>query len=255
MGVCKNIKICTQTREKDFLNMDINKFMTPRLMATAKFVKNGSKVSDIGTDHAYIPIWLVENGICDFVTAMDINEGPLLRAEDNIKKFGLENKIVTRLSDGVKALKPYDANTVIIAGMGGILINKILEDGKDLYPYIDHYILQPMTAVEETRKYLEHNGFIIEDECLAKEDDKIYNILSVIRGEMKIEENVYYYIGKKLIENHDELLMAHLDGKIYELKKAINSMEYAKNPDVINKREKFVCLMYEMEKIKENCKS
>lgn len=233
--------------------MDILKFMTPRLLAASKFVKPGSRVADVGTDHAYIPIWLVKNGICVRGVAMDINEGPIQRARENICKFGLESQIETRLSDGLESLKPYEADTVIIAGMGGILINRILYNAKRLYPTIRHYILQPMTAIEETRTYLEQNGFCIEDECLAKEDDKIYNILSVVRGDMEVSKEIYYYIGEKLIENRDQLLPLYLDGKIYELDKAINTMQHALTVDAAEKRAHFIKLRKEMQNIKENC--
>ena len=101
--------------------------MTPRLMSAAGFVSCGATVVDVGTDHAYIPIWLVKNGVCPGAVAMDINQGPILRAEENIRKFGLETKIRTKLSDGLAALEPNEADTVVIAGMGGILINQILE--------------------------------------------------------------------------------------------------------------------------------
>lgn len=233
--------------------MDISKYMTPRLLAASKFVKPGSRVADIGTDHAYIPIWLVKNGISTHAIAMDINEGPILRARENICKFGLESQIETRLSDGLDSLKSGEADTVVIAGMGGILINRILENAKRLYPTIRHYILQPMTAIEETRKYLEKNGFYIEDECLAKEDDKIYNILSVVRGDMEISKEIHYYIGEKLIENRDALLLQYLDGKIYELDKAIDTMQRAETTDAMEKRAHFINLRKAMQTIKENC--
>ena len=234
-------------------SMDIEKYMTPRLLAVANFAKKGSKVADVGTDHAYIPIWLVTRGVSDFAVAMDINKGPLLRAKENITKFNLEDKITTKLSDGLEGLEKDEADTVIIAGMGGVLINRILDDAKALYPSIKHFILQPMTAIEETRKFLSENGFLIENECLAKEDDKIYTVLSVIRGKMKIEDEVNLYIGKPLIENRDPLLKDLLSGRIYELNKAISLMEKTDNESVQNRRNYFTCLRDKMEKIKEAC--
>lgn len=227
--------------------------MTARLFAAAKFVKRGSTVADVGTDHAYIPIWLLKNGICPSAVAMDINRGPILRAEDNIKKFGLESKICTKLSDGLAALNAGEADTAIIAGMGGILINQILKNAKHLYSSVHHYILQPMTAVEETRKFLEENGFLIEDECLAQEGVKLYTVISAVRGSMKIEKEIDYYIGEKLICRRDALLPAYLDGRIYELEKAIFSMQSAQSEETAKKREHFIYLCAEMKKIKEAC--
>lgn len=234
--------------------MDINRFMTERLFAVASFAQKGSKVADVGTDHAYIPIYLLTNGISDSAIAMDINCGPLLRAKENIEKFGLEDKISTRLSNGLSELNEGECDTVIIAGMGGILINRILEDAKNLYPDIKHYVLQPMTAVEETRKFLEKNGFCIEDERLAKEENKIYTVILAKRGIMKIENEIDYYIGRKLRDNKDELLKDLLNGKIYELEKAIDSMKNTDNLKIQAKRNHFIFLKEEMEKIMEECR-
>lgn len=231
--------------------MDIQKCMTPRLLAVARFVKKGSRVADVGTDHAYIPVWLVKNGICPSALAMDIHAGPVARAETNIQKFQLEKFIKTRRSDGLSGLLPGEADTVIIAGMGGILINEILKKASHLYPFINHYILQPMTAIEETRKFLEDSGFFILDERLAKEENKIYNVISAVRGKMRISAPVYYYIGEKLLQNRDPLLGPYLDGKIYELDKAIRSMEHAQGAEVLQKCGQFQYLRNEMQKIRE----
>ncbi len=235
--------------------MAIEKMMTPRLLAAASFVKKGSHVADVGTDHAYIPIWLLKREICPFAIAMDINRGPLMRAKKNIESFGLQAQIHTRLSDGLSALKLGEIDTVVICGMGGVLINRILEGGVHLNGTVSHYILQPMTAIEETRKFLEEHHFLIQDECLAQEDDKIYTILSVVPGEMHIEKELDYYVGTCLVQNRDPLLAAYLDGKLYELEKAITSMSQTKNQEVLCKREKFVLLRDDMKQLREACAS
>ncbi len=235
--------------------MDINKYMTPRLLTVASFAEKNSVVADVGTDHAYIPIWLIKNEIAKSAIAMDINEGPIFRAQENIKKFSLEEKIKTRLSDGLCALLPGEADTVIIAGMGGILINEILRSAKRLYPHIKRYILQPMTAVEETRKFLSENGFSIQDECLAKEDNKIYCVILAVPGEMKIEKEIDYYIGKKLIENKDNYLLDYINGKLYEYEKAIDSLILADREKFGDRLSHFQYLKEEMEKIKKECLS
>jgi len=237
------------------LDMDINQYMTPRLLAVAEFVKKGSRVADIGTDHAYIPIWLLKNGISLSALAMDINEGPILRAEENIKKFSCTDTIKTRLSDGMKNLMPGEADTVIIAGMGGILINQILMQAEHLFPFVRHYILQPMTAIEETRKYLEKNGFCIEGERLAQEGNKLYNVISAKRGSMHIKDEIYYYIGEALIAAQDPLLPLYLDGKMYELDKAILSMQKAEGEETEKKLKHFESLYSQMKTIRENCAS
>ena len=233
--------------------MDIANFMTQRLLCVASFVQKGAKVADVGTDHAYIPIWLVQQEIAENAIAMDINRGPIMRAEANIKKFSMGTRISTRLSDGLEKLCPGEADAVVIAGMGGILINEILEKATHLYDSVQRYILQPMTAVEETRKYLETHGFIIEDERLAREDEKFYCVLSVRRGEMRISREIDYYVGRKLIENKDPLLSGYLEGKIYEYDKAIVSLKHSDADRTVDRLRRFQYLSAEMKKIKEEC--
>ena len=227
--------------------------MTSRLLTVAKMVKESDAVADIGTDHAYVPIYLVLNNIVNKAIAMDINKGPLKRAYENINRFSLNDKIKTRLSDGLTELKNNEVDTVIIAGMGGILINDILENDKDRLTSVKNFILQPMTAIEETRKYLSYSGFKIVAEKLAKEDDKIYTVIFATRGDMKIDREINYYIGKSLIENKDENLPEFLDGKIYEYEKAVNSMKNAENEETKQKSEHFEYLLCEFKRIKEEC--
>ncbi len=232
---------------------NINYSMTPRLTAVAEMVAKGSKVADIGTDHAYVPVYLVLNKVCNSALAMDINEGPLLRAEENIRKFSLTDEIKTRLSDGLSKLENGDADTVVIAGMGGILINNIIVKDKERLTSVKHYILQPMTAIEETRKFLYNNGFKIIDEKLAVEDEKIYTIISAVCGEDTADSEIDYYIGRCLIKNRDKNLPEYLQGKIYEYEKALNSMEKASGNGIGEKREHFRYLLNEFKRIKEDC--
>lgn len=233
--------------------MDSCSFMTPRLLTVAKMVKESDAVADIGTDHAYVPVYLVLNGMTKSALAMDINKGPLMRADENINRFSLQEKITTRLSDGLKELKNGEADTVIIAGMGGVLINSIIDCDKDRLNSVKHYILQPMTALEETRKYLEQNGFKIIDEKLAKEDNKIYTVICAVPGEMKIEKEINYYIGQCLIDNRDEILPELLDGKIYEYEKAISSMKNTDNEETIKKAHHYTYLLSEFKRLSEEC--
>ena len=233
--------------------MKIDKFMTPRLLAVASFVEQGSRVADIGTDHAYIPIWLVEHGISKSALAMDINQGPIDRANENILKFKMEETIKTRLSNGLEKLDENEADTVIIAGMGGILINEILNEAKGKHLGVKRFILQPMTAIEETRKFLAENGFCILNERLAKEDEKLYCVLLVTRGQMTIEQEIDYYIGKKLIENKDPLLVNYVNGKLYEYEKAISLLKQGDREKNAERFAHFEFLAEEMKKLKERC--
>jgi len=234
-----------------FLNAET--FMTPRLLAVAQMVKKTCCVADVGTDHAYVPVYLVTKNVADSAIAMDINEGPIMRADENIKKFSLCKKIKTRLCDGLSGLKNNEADTVIIAGMGGILINRILDADKDRLMSVKNFILQPMTAICETREYLAKNGFKIIDEKLAKEDEKIYTIILATRGDMDITDEIYYHVGACLIKNKDKILPEYLDGKIYEYEKAVSSMKNTKNEDTLKKAEHFEYLLSEFKRLKGEC--
>jgi len=201
--------------------MNIN--LTPRLLAAARKVDKGERIADIGTDHGYVPIYLILSGVAGRAIACDINEGPLMRAYENIKKYDLCDKIELRLSDGFSNIGKDEADTALILGMGGLLIARILDNSR--HTGIDTFILQPMQAQSKLREYLYNNNFVILDEELAMEGDKIYTIIKAVRGTPKKVEKVYYHIGEKLIENRDPLLSLLLDRKINEYEKIIKGQE------------------------------
>ena len=103
--------------------------LSKRLKTVAAAVTPGHRVADVGTDHGYIPIYLVERGLCPAACAMDVNRGPLARAEEHIRQEGLSDRIGVRLSDGLEKLSPEETDTVVISGMGGELICRILREG------------------------------------------------------------------------------------------------------------------------------
>lgn len=198
--------------------------LSPRLQAIADYVHNGAVVADIGTDHGYIPVYLVSKGISSRVIATDINVGPLEKANSYINKESYVETIETRLGDGLKCLLPNEVDTVIIAGMGGILISEILESSKDITQTIKNFILQPMVASEDLRRYLFNNKYRILDEKLAKEGNKIYEVMLVTHGEDKIYKDIYYEIGKKLVEKKDKYLEEFLENKIRKTEKILNAL-------------------------------
>ena len=156
--------------------------LTPRLALIASLVQDGATVADIGTDHAYIPIYLVNSGIAKHAVASDKSIGPLKIAEENIKLYGCEDKILVLQSDGLAAYAAGAVDTIIIAGMGGLLIAEILEGNKYVAKSAKRLILQPMTAGTELREYLVANGYIITDEKVAREKNKFYYCLCVENG-------------------------------------------------------------------------
>lgn len=185
-----------------------------RLMEIVNFVPKNSIVADIGTDHGQIPIYLILNKLSKKVIATDISRGSLQKTIDYVAGLKLENHIESRLGDGLDPIKPFEIDTVIMAGMGGILIRDILEKNKEVRDSINNFIFQPMIASKELREYLLNNHFEIIDEGLVKEDNKFYEIIYAKRGLGFIEEDIHLEIGRKLIDKNHPLLGEFLQYKI-----------------------------------------
>ncbi|MGO1372078.1 MAG: tRNA (adenine(22)-N(1))-methyltransferase [Senegalia sp. (in: firmicutes)] len=229
--------------------------LSPRLLEIAKMVDENTLVADIGTDHGYIPVYLIENQISKKVIACDINEAPLQSAINYINTKKLNEKIDTRLGDGLSPINIGEVDTAIIAGMGGILITNILDDNKDIVKTIEKFILQPMIASSDLRKYLYKNNYKIIDEKLVREDNRFYEIIVAVHGKDQIKNNIYYEIGKKLIEKKDPLLKLHIEKKIKKTKTILENIE--KNSDK-EKNQKYIELkkrLSKLEVIYNDCKN
>ena len=153
--------------------------LTDRLLKIANLVTKGKKIADIGTDHGYIPVYLLNKGYIDFAILADVNKGPLENAKSEVIHNNLTDKVDLRLGSGIEVLNENEVDEVIIAGMGGILISELLEAKKSVAHNLDKLILQPMQAQDELRKYLLNNGYEILDEVLVKEDFRIYEIIVI----------------------------------------------------------------------------
>lgn len=151
--------------------------LTPRLQAVADLVPQGAAFADIGTDHAYLPAWLLLNGCIDHAIASDINAGPLSRARRTAEDYGCTQHISFRLGAGLAKVRPEEADTVAIAGMGGETIAQILSDAPWTREQETLLLLQPMSAQEELRRYLWLNGYTIHRENIVREGQKLYLVL------------------------------------------------------------------------------
>lgn len=184
--------------------------LSKRLYAVASLVTEGASVADIGTDHGYVPIYLVKNKIASKVIALDVNRGPLERAKMHIIGYGLKGQIETRLSDGLKNVEPGEVDTMIAAGMGGALVIKILHNSKAVTDELAECILQPQSEIAKVRKYLCKNQWKIVEEDMVEEDGKFYPMMKVIHGEPESYETYEYLYGKKLLENQHPVLEKYL---------------------------------------------
>lgn len=200
-----------------------------RLKLIADLIPKGSILCDVGTDHAYIPIYAVEEGICSRAVAADIREGPVRIAARNVAKHLLQDKIDVRLGGGMQPLKADELGTVVIAGMGGLLITEILRESFDKAKAADYLILQPMNDIETVRQYLYENGFEIDNERIAIEEHKIYNIICAKWTGLKREADGFdCFIGSRLLDSGDANLSRYLEKRLTKLYTAIFGMEKAK---------------------------
>ncbi len=148
-----------------------------RLSLCATYVREGSRLADIGTDHGYLPIMLVETGRCPTALACDINPSPLRSAAENIRRHGLCDRIATRLCDGLQGVSADDADDIVIAGMGGELIAEILASCDWIKDGDKRLILQPMTRYEKLTAWLYRSGFSILSQRAAYADRKHYTVI------------------------------------------------------------------------------
>ena len=193
--------------------------LSKRLLTVASMVENDSVVADIGTDHAYIPIYLVEQGVCKKAIAMDVNPGPLERAREHILASGLSEQIVTRLSDGLAKLSENEADTYVIAGMGGPLMVSILARRMDLLQKGKTLVLQPQSEIGEVREFLIHNHYKIIREEMFYDLEKTYVAMKAIISKESITYTKTQYIfGKLLLENLNPVLFEYLQKQkeVYE---------------------------------------
>ena len=184
--------------------------LSKRLQAVANLVTPGKRLADIGTDHGYVPIWLYEQGRIPSALAMDLREGPLQRAKEHIRMHGLDEKIKTRLSDGLEKLLPGEADSIVIAGMGGMLVVKILTQGQAVLDSVQELILQPQSDLDAVREYLHRMGFVIVQEEMVFEEGKYYPMMKAVHGENTDDRKIWFLYGRLLLENRHPVLESYL---------------------------------------------
>lgn len=193
-------------------NMDKTIKLSGRLAAVASFAETGCRVADIGTDHGYIPIYLVQTGRAESALAMDVRKGPLDRARAHIEALDPQQRarLTTRLSDGLKALKPGEADTVVIAGMGGELMIRILTEGSHMWDSVTNWILSPQSELQKVRHFFKDQGFFICRETMVKDEGKYYTVMQVRRGAMEELSEAAYLYGPCLLEQKSPVLAEYL---------------------------------------------
>ena len=184
--------------------------ISDRLKTAASLIREGAVLADVGTDHGYVPIYLLEQKKIKSAIAMDINKGPLERAREHIHLYGMDAYIQTRLSDGVAALEKGEADSILVAGMGGGLVMHILEEGKDICQAAGELILQPQSELCSVREYLAENGYVTEAERMVFEDGKYYPMMKARKGRESYVREIDYRFGKGLLEEKNQVLYQFL---------------------------------------------
>ena len=213
--------------------------LSKRLQAVADMVSIGNRVADIGCDHGYVSIYLMESGRTPHVIAMDVNAGPIERAKEHIKEHQLIPYIETRLSNGTQNLQPGEADSLICAGMGGRLVIRILSEGIEKISLMKELILQPQSELYLLRRFLPTIGYEIADENMVYEDGKYYPMMRAVpqrkrnTGEPKIDkdtilnrdlEEIYDMFGKILIQKKHSVLQDFLNFQGNKIEKLIHDL-------------------------------
>ena len=221
-----------------------------RLLVAAELLGQTNSVADIGTDHAFLPIHLVREGIASKVIACDIAEGPLAVAKSNVIKYGLTDKIELRLANGLLGLEPNEIEAITILGMGGETIADILTDS----PWVKNpditLILQPMSCDDRLREYLYREGFEIITEVGVESQNRFYTVMKVVyNGELPKAGCEYKYIGK-LLENPNDAAITFVKNRINSVKNCMCDIE-----KVERKQELFNELKLAVEEIENHLKN
>ena len=185
--------------------------LSKRLQALADLVSQDHVLADVGCDHGYIPVFLIQNQRIPKAIAMDIGEGPLKRAQENIRSYGLEGYIETRLSDGLSKLQPGEADTILISGMGGPLMEKILTEGEEAARCADELILQPQSDIPHFRKFLTAMGYAIVQENMIEEDGKYYPMMKAVHRNAQPYSELEYRYGPILLGQRHPVLKQYLE--------------------------------------------
>lgn len=222
--------------------------LSKRLQAVADLVSEGLVVADVGTDHGYIPIYLLETKKCQKALAMDVNAGPLERAREHIATYHLSDVIETRLSNGVEALSIGECDCVVIAGMGGALTIRILEEGKEIFRQLKEFVLQPQSELSKVRRYLCENGYEVIAEDMVHEDGKFYPMMKVTNGEAIEYNAIELRYGKHLLEQKHPVLKTFLEKEVQAKEQILKKLDMQSGMHIEARKEE---LRRELAEVKE----
>lgn len=211
--------------------------LSKRLETVASYVPKGSRVADIGSDHAYLPCYLVHKGMAESAVAGEVVKGPYESAVREVRKEGLQDSVTVRLADGLDAIREDDRiDVVTIAGMGGPLIASILEKGKTKLSNVRRLILQPNVHAKAIREWAADNGWKLIDETIISEDGKIYEVLVLEQG-ISSYTDAELLMGPYLIKKQDPVFLEKWNAELQLWRKIEQSLQLAKEEQTARKEE------------------
>ena len=191
--------------------------LSKRLQLVASFVSEGLQLADIGTDHGYVPVYLVQNKKIPYAYACDVNKGPLERARRHIQEARLQGQIETRLGSGLSVLQPGEAQSIVIAGMGGPLMIQLLEEGQAVAASAAELILSPHSEIEGVRRFLHKSGFAIVREEMVQDEGKFYTVMRAVQGTEQAYTEAEYRYGRQILQDARPVFGAYLSDQLRKL--------------------------------------
>lgn len=207
-----------------------------RLRTVAELIGNYRRVADIGSDHAYLPVWLILQDKADFAVAVEIQTGPLEAANRTVGETALQESVSVRLGDGLAVLQPGEVETVVIAGMGGTAIRGILDRSPEIVQRLSRIVCQPMTGAAGLRRWLLENGWTIVAEELVRDEGRLYEVLAAEPGLSEPLSELLLEVGPLLWQQRHPFVAAQLDRLIGQYRNRVQSMQHSHSMSVTEQR-------------------
>lgn len=221
--------------------------LSKRLLAIAELTAPYGRVADIGSDHAYLPVYLLSAGKAAFAVAGEVNPGPLAAAKQTILAAGLGDRIDARLGDGLQVLSPGEVEVAVLAGMGGAMIEAILMESPAVAASLRRLVCQPMNGAAGLREWLLAHGWKLVAEELVLEDGRLYEIMAAEPGIMEVPEPLLLTVGPLLWEQRHLLLGEHLRRLTAKLERECHSMEKSDRAEIVARRARCQAKLQAME--------
>ena len=211
--------------------------LSMRLTAIAGMITEGNRLVDVGCDHGYLPVYLISEKKIPKAIAADVGKGPLARAREHIAKYNLGEYIETRLCDGLSGINPGEGDSLVIAGMGGPLMEKILSANWETTDSFQELVLQPQSDIPHFRKFLMENGYSIIEEKIILEDGKFYPMMKSVRKQEQdswtVEELMF---GRYLLAEKNPVLHKFLLREMNIQNKILTSLRTAETKEALHRR-------------------